>query len=140
MPNSDFWSPFDPGEPEMYYYEYPSDLIFQTANGVGAPDYAWLPSVVVIRFGRVIVTTMDAFEQEKAVSASPTDQLDNWFTYHPPVDEKTANSYVQIRSCARAFAHLIDELSPDGIEKDEALKALHSSVMWANSGIACSGE
>lgn len=65
-----------------------------------------------------------------------TDRIENDFIYHPP-KEGQPELYQVIRARAKTFAHLIDELVPDGREKSLALTKLQETVMWANCGIAC---
>jgi len=65
------------------------------------------------------------------------DQIDNWFTYHPPVGDQ-AQAYETIRFHARTFAHVINELVPDGADKSDAIRKLRETVMTANAGIATS--
>lgn len=63
-------------------------------------------------------------------------QLENWFTHHPPM-ENQPQRYQDIREAGKRFANLINEFVPASAERDEAIKAVRSAVMWANAGIAC---
>lgn len=65
-------------------------------------------------------------------------QLDNWFTYHPPIPELgQIDRYQQLREAGKRFADLINQFVPDGPEREEAIKSARQAVMWANAGIAC---
>lgn len=93
-----------------------------------------------------------------------TEQLDNWFTFHPPTDE-TRPKYEQLRqlekdtyirvgeSCirpnipqqaahdavnaaTRAFAEAIDALAPDCADKSAAIRCVRLARMAANEYIA----
>ncbi|MNJ81691.1 hypothetical protein D3C77_806170 [compost metagenome] len=44
--------------------------------------------------------------------------------------------YEAIRSKAKEFAYLIDELVANGREKSLAMTNLEQSVFWANAGVA----
>lgn len=63
------------------------------------------------------------------------EQIDNNFRYHAP-KEGQPEKYEAIRSTARTFAYLIDELVPNSREKSLAMTKLEEAVMWANAGIA----
>lgn len=73
------------------------------------------------------------------MSTNRNDEIDNWFTHHPPTEDDTVRKYEHIRSHGRELAVCIDSLVPDGTEKDEAIKRIREAVMWANAGIACGG-
>lgn len=62
--------------------------------------------------------------------------LDNWFTYHPPLPEQI-KQYQELRAVGRHFAILIRGEVPAGPEQDRAIEAIRQAVMWANAGIAC---
>lgn len=90
------------------------------------------------------------------------DQLDNWFTYHPPTDE-TAPKYAAIRAAeaacfavfdaawsgsmdnraygpvneaCRAFAVAIDENCPDSADKSAAIRCVRLARNAANEELA----
>lgn len=91
------------------------------------------------------------------------EQLDNWFTYHPPTDE-TAPKYAAIRkaeeacrfgltmgigltdepahvrydhinSACRAFAVAIDEHAPDSADKTAAIRCVRLARNAANEAV-----
>ena len=64
--------------------------------------------------------------------------LDNRFTYHPPVVDNVAK-FSAIRTEANLFAKRINALVPEGREKSLAITKLEEVVMWANAGIAREG-
>ena len=66
-------------------------------------------------------------------------ELRNQFSYHTPKPGQPA-VYEKLRSAALAFALNIDELVPDGAEKDLAISNLRQAVMWANAAIACAPD
>lgn len=62
--------------------------------------------------------------------------LDNRFTYHPPVGVDVA-AYQEIRAAGRTFADTIDRLTgPDSREKSLAVTKVEEAVMWANAARA----
>jgi hypothetical protein len=62
-------------------------------------------------------------------------QINDWFTYHSPTQDQIP-VYEAIRSHGREFAHVINNLVPDGADKTHALRTLRSVVMWANAAVA----
>jgi hypothetical protein len=63
--------------------------------------------------------------------------IENRFTYHPP-DSAKAELHEMVREKARALAHDLNGLLPEGREKALALTHLEMTVMWANAAIALS--
>ena len=66
---------------------------------------------------------------------SMNEQIENNFVYHAPKDGQT-EKYQQLRSEAKALAHLINDLCPDSREKSLAITKLEDAIMWANASIA----
>jgi len=63
-------------------------------------------------------------------------QIEKAFTYHAPKGDQ-AERYTKLRQAAKAFAYLMDELSPGpSREKSLAMTKLEEAVMWINAGIA----
>jgi hypothetical protein len=62
--------------------------------------------------------------------------LENRFTYHPPVSKDQAERYQMIRDAGLAMAQLVDSYAPDSREKSTAITKLEEAVMWANAAIA----
>ena len=67
------------------------------------------------------------------------DRIDTDFTYHPPPNEETVESYAQIRASGRALARMYAHLAPSSRELHLALTKLEESVMWVNAAIARHG-
>jgi len=63
--------------------------------------------------------------------------LENWFTYHPPKDSDLTK-YAAIRGAAKFFAKVILEVTPEGPDQSAAIRKLREVVMTANQSIACS--
>ena len=61
--------------------------------------------------------------------------LDNIFKYHPP-KEGQGERYEELRSKAKEFALLINQMCPESREKSLAITNLQQTVMWANASIA----
>lgn len=60
---------------------------------------------------------------------------DNTFTYHEPFEE-TSKRYQEIRTLAKMFSDLVDNLVPKSREASLAQTKIEEAVMWANAGIA----
>ena len=67
------------------------------------------------------------------------EQLKNWFTHHPPTDERTVESYEAIRAAGLAFATVIRDLTPPSRDQTAAIRLVRSAVLFANASIACGG-
>lgn len=61
--------------------------------------------------------------------------VEHRFIYHAPVGDQVER-YKAIRSFAASFAHLVNDLAPDGREKSTAVTKIEEAVMWANAAIA----
>lgn len=61
-------------------------------------------------------------------------QIDNNFKYHSPT-ELQIEQHVAIQEIAKSFAHFINEICPDSIEKRLAITNLEQAVMWGNAAI-----
>lgn len=68
------------------------------------------------------------------------EQLDNWFTHHPPQDLTTINAYHAIREAGRQLALTILEHAPAGADQAAAIRKVRDAVMTANAAIACEGK
>ena len=67
------------------------------------------------------------------------EQLQNWFTHHPPTDQRTIESYELIRAAGLAFATVIRDLTPPSKDQTEAIRLARNAVFFANASIACGG-
>jgi hypothetical protein len=65
------------------------------------------------------------------------EQIENWFTHHPPADLATINRYHAIREVGRAMALTILEQTPSGADQAAAIRKVREAVMTANAAIAC---
>ena len=64
-----------------------------------------------------------------------SEEKDKNFTYHEPTEE-TAKRYQEIRTLAKMFSDLVDNLVPKSREASLARTKIEEAVMWANAGIA----
>lgn len=62
--------------------------------------------------------------------------IEKRFTYHPPKITNDYDPFLLVRTQAKNFAALINDLVPEGREKSLAITKLEEVVMWANAGIA----
>lgn len=67
------------------------------------------------------------------------DQLENWFTYHPPTADDVERMR-EIREGAKTLAELITELCPASADRTAAIRKLRECVMTANASIVCRGK
>jgi len=95
------------------------------ARGVAEMAEVWYGPVAVYRV------------KPRGRSVTQDEQLENWFTHHPPAGPGEVAIYQEIRKGGRELAELIVDEVPAGIERDEALRHVRAAVMWANAGIAC---
>lgn len=78
--------------------------------------------------------TLEAIVERRKMGSNYA-RLEKEFTYQPPKPGQPER-YEAIRNEAKALAHLIDSLVPEGREKSLAFTKLREVVMWANAGIA----
>lgn len=64
-----------------------------------------------------------------------TEQIDNIFTYHKPINNQQ-DRYISLRERAKSLAHHINDACPESREKALALTNLQQSIMFANAAIA----
>jgi hypothetical protein len=65
------------------------------------------------------------------------DELDNEFRFHPPMTAERGQAHEAVRSSCAQLARLLNQLVPDGFEKDQAIRVNLIQVMfWSNAGIA----
>jgi hypothetical protein len=70
---------------------------------------------------------------------SEQEQLDNWFSYHPPLNGQ-ADTYARLRAGAKQYAELIVASCPPSADRTAALRKLREVVYTANASIACGGK
>ena len=68
-----------------------------------------------------------------------TEDLDTWFTYHPPRNDNEIAAYVTIRDAGRAFADVVLAGTPGCPDQTVAIRKIREAVMVANAAIACHG-
>jgi len=56
--------------------------------------------------------------------------------FHPATPD-TIPVFEENRHRAIEYALYLDETLPEGIEKDNAMKALQECAMWSNAAVAC---
>lgn len=64
------------------------------------------------------------------------DDLNNRFSYHPPVDDIQIAFYEEVRRRGREFAIWIYVNVPDSREREIAIQHVEESVFWINAGYA----
>jgi hypothetical protein len=64
------------------------------------------------------------------------DDIENRFTYHPPVDALQTEKFARIRAIAKNYAYAIKDLTPSSREQSLALTHLEEVVSWSNAAIA----
>ena len=72
------------------------------------------------------------------IDAAMQEQLDNWFSYHPPVGDQAAR-YAAIRAAGKTFAEKLTELCPASADRTVAIRHVRDAVYSANASIACGG-
>ncbi len=68
------------------------------------------------------------------------EEINNWFTYHPPNGPGVVDRYARIRASAKRLALTIRDNCPAGADRSAAMRHLREAVMTANAGIACASE
>jgi hypothetical protein len=67
------------------------------------------------------------------------DQIDNWFTYHPPTGDQ-AQRYELMRMDFKRLAEKIIERTPCCADQTAALRMLRECAMAVNQTIACNED
>ncbi len=70
---------------------------------------------------------------------SEAEQLNNWFSYHPPIDDQ-AERYEKLRAAGKRFAEEIVALCPSSADRTVAIRHIRDAVYSANASIACGGK
>lgn len=65
--------------------------------------------------------------------------IENKFRYHEPKGDQP-QKYAMLRNMGRELAELVNNMVPDSREKSLAMTKIEEAIMWANAGIARSGE
>ena len=69
-----------------------------------------------------------------------SEQLDNWFSYHPPKTPSEVEAYERIRTAGKVMAATIVQLTPPGADQTAAVRKIREAVMTANAALACGGK
>lgn len=64
------------------------------------------------------------------------DELVNRFRYHAPVTDKRRADHQTVRDQFGYVAAIMNELLPDGREKDICMAKIEEAMFWANAGLA----
>ena len=62
--------------------------------------------------------------------------LNNWFEYHPPMDDQR-RKYEEIRKVGALLTSTILQLTPHSADQSAAIRKVREAVMTANAAIAC---
>jgi len=68
------------------------------------------------------------------------DDLNNYFTHHPPHNDMVIERYKRIRDAGKAFAEVLLAETPSCADQTVAVRRVREAVMIANSAIACHGD
>lgn len=68
------------------------------------------------------------------------DDVNHWFTYHPPANESQKANYKKLREAGREFAQTILACTPSCPDQTVAVRKVREAVMVANAAIACEGR
>lgn len=96
-----------------------SKVIFDDGDG---PDYWYYPNADL---------EITMYKADAKIIA----QLENNFTYHPPVGGQQER-YVMLRDNAKKLAYEIVTFTPPSREQALALTNLEQAIFWANAAIA----
>ena len=64
------------------------------------------------------------------------DDLQNRFTYHPPLTDERRSAHENVRDECQALAEFMNEVLPEGREKSLVLTKIEETMFWANAAIA----
>jgi hypothetical protein len=64
------------------------------------------------------------------------EDLQNRFTYHPPVDADRASQHTLIRAVCQEAANVFVVTCPEGREQSLAVTKLEEAMFWANAALA----
>lgn len=68
--------------------------------------------------------------------ASP-EQIVNWVGHHPPGSIQVIEAHEAIRNATRDMLNTFSTFIPDCLDKDKAMEAARTAMMWANTAVAC---
>jgi hypothetical protein len=65
-----------------------------------------------------------------------SDDLANWFAHHPPKNQEIIDAHERIRRAFHEAAEMLNDLLPEGDDKEAALQSVRRAMYDANSCIA----
>lgn len=90
-------------------------------------------------FPLMLLDAADYFKEDPMPKITD-EQLDNWFTHHPPLEQATIDAYETIRRAGRAFAAIIIANTPPSADQSSAIRRIREVCFTANAAIACGGK
>ena len=63
-------------------------------------------------------------------------ELGNRFTYHPPRSQERIDAHQSVCHGCEELAARLDDLLPDGREKESAMTKIEEVMFWANASLA----
>jgi hypothetical protein len=64
------------------------------------------------------------------------DDLENRFSYHPPLTEERKREHERVRTYLLQMAQEFNQSLPDGREKALVITKLEEAMFWANAALA----
>ena len=65
------------------------------------------------------------------------EDIERWFTYHPPRDNGEIEAYTRIREAGKEFAKVVLDCTPPCPDQTVAIRRIRETVMIANAAVAC---
>lgn len=76
-------------------------------------------------------------EETRMAGKSLTEaEIENRFTYHPPLDDAVRQAHDHVRAITKAFARELNDVLPPGREASLALTSLENAAQWCHAAIA----
>jgi hypothetical protein len=64
--------------------------------------------------------------------------LQRFFSYHSPAGKPgMAELHETVRAECLRLARVLNQVCPQSVDRDEAIKRLRETMMWANASLAC---
>src|SRR4029077_17157166 len=68
------------------------------------------------------------------------EQLENWFTHHPPETQDQIDTYQAIREAGKAFAEVIVQQTPASADQTAAIRKIREAVFTGQRGDCLRGQ
>lgn len=68
------------------------------------------------------------------------ENIEHWFTYHPPTNAKQREMYERLREAGKEMAMTILQTTPPCADQTVAIRRVREAVMIANAAIALDGK